>query len=501
MDRRLRRRVVIAGGRLVVVSNRLPITIQQTGDTPNVQPSGGGLVTALVPILRQSGGCWVGSTGTDRDNRVEEALRVWSATRNHCFAPVFMSRAERIAFYNGCSNEIIWPLFHCLPSRCQFNAAYWRGYRHATEKFADVVEQVWEPGDFIWVQDYHLMILGQALRSRGFRERIAYFHHIPFPPPDVFETLPWRVELLRGLMRYDVIGFQTHRDRRNFIACLRHCLSGARLSPGATLGTYPISIDFDEFAGDGGDPAVIEASESIQMNVAGTKILLGVDRLDYTKGILQRLSAFRRLLESRPEWRGRVTFFQIVVPSRDDIAEYQRLRLDIEVLVSKINGEYGIPGWVPVHYFHRSIPRHELVAFYRAASVALVTPLRDGMNLVAKEFCAARADNRGVLVLSEFAGAAEELGHGALLVNPNDVEAVASAIHSALTMDESASRRRMEMMRSIVRRHDVFRWARSFIRHHPAAGIEEAPAARIEPDLQTGTTILPQSRRAGCVSC
>jgi trehalose 6-phosphate synthase/phosphatase len=468
---------------MILVSNRLPVTIDWTDDNLSLQPSAGGLVTALVPIIRTHGGCWVGATGTDYEPRLSAVLNNWRATHNYSLHPVFMSAAEKECFYNGFSNQIIWPLFHGLSSRCRYDSAYWRSYRKANDKFAQAFEDIWQSGDSVWIQDYHLMLMGECLRHRGFHSRIAYFHHIPFPAPDVFEALPWRAELLSGLMHYDVIGFQTLRDVRNFSASLRRFLPDTQITHlgknlqvtsqglSAKVGRYPVSIDFDEFAAPS-NSTIDATAAAIARDAAGMKVVLGVDRLDYTKGILQRLDAFRTLLKTHSELRGCVTMFQIVIPSREDIPEYKQLKLDIEMSISEINGEYSTPGWIPIHYFHRSIPRDELLGFYRAAHVALVTPLRDGMNLVAKEFCAARTDDRGVLVLSEFAGAAEELGRGALLVNPNDADAVASSLYSALRMSESEQERRMNEMRFTIRTHDVFHWACSFARDTAAIGDE-----------------------------
>jgi len=458
--------------RLIVVSNRLPITAVE--NTPQFQPSSGGLISALAPLLDDSWACWVGSAGAPYEPKLAELLDEWSSTQPCSFAPVFLTSAERASFYLGFSNGVIWPLFHGLPSRCQFETTYWEGYCNANKKFADAVEQVCRPDDFIWVHDYHLMMVAQGLRSRGLSNPIAYFQHIPFPSPDIFETLPWRNEVLRALLCFNLVGFQTVRDRRNFVACLRRCLSQVRVCPmGETLlvragdhcahtGAYPIGVDYEEFATDAAGPTISSGSRAIQNQFPDTQIVLGIDRLDYTKGIPERLIAFEKLLIARPELRGRVNMVQIVVPSREEIPEYNQLRLRIETLISKINGQYTKPGWVPIHYFYRSISRNELIAFYRAAHVALVTPLKDGMNLVAKEFCASRIDNRGVLVLSEFAGAAEELRCGALLVNPHDTETVARVVDLALSMDESEECTRMKSMRSQIRAHDVFHWYRSF---------------------------------------
>jgi alpha,alpha-trehalose-phosphate synthase [UDP-forming] len=469
---------LVNSGRLIVVSNRLPITIEQVDGKFRLQPSSGGVVSALVPVLRESKGCWVGWTGTDYSDALGEVVSDWSATQPYSFAPVYLTSEEKECFYHGCSNEVIWPLFHGLPSRCTFESAYWRGYCKATAKFADAVEDISQAGDFVWVHDYHLMMLAGSLRTRGFRERLAYFHHIPFPSADVFETLPWRVELLRALMQFDVLGFQTAHYLANFIECLRRCLGDVQVSRvidgylvqaagrSVIVENHAISIDYRTFAADAAAPTVAAAAAAIRTRLSGTKVILGLDRLDYTKGIVERLNAFRTFLECHPEMRNRVTFVQIVVPSREDIPEYKRLKLRIETLVSKINGEYGTPGWVPVQYLYRSVPRAELLALYRAAHVALITPLKDGMNLVAKEFCAARGDYAGVLVLSEFAGAADELSNGALIVNPHDCEGVAAMLYLALHMDEKDQRARMLLMRSQIRRHDVFRWSQSFLKNN-----------------------------------
>jgi trehalose 6-phosphate synthase len=459
---------------MIIVSNRLPITIAADPSGFTMKSSNGGLVSALTPILNESGGHWVGWTGTDYDKQLVDLIRTQWSPENYTFVPLFLSAFDRTCFYQGCSNEIFWPLFHGLSSRCRFDPEYWKSYRRVNAQFASVVGTIENETDVIWVHDYHLMLLADALRRRGTQQRIAYFHHIPFPPPDIFEALPWRAEVLRALMRFNVIGFQTPRDTQNFIACVRHWLPDMWVSPlgermlvqtddgDTTVGTYPISIDYDSVSAESTGSEVSRNFRAIKEGFANTRIVLGVDRLDYTKGIPERLNAFQRMLEQYPELRGRVTLVQIVVPSREEIPEYADLRLRVETMISQINGKYADLGWVPIHFFYRSIPRSELIAFYRAAHVALVTPLKDGMNLIAKEFCAARVDKRGVLVLSEFAGAACELKHSALVVNPHDTERMASVIHAALRMDESEQKTRMEAMRSHICRHDVFRWSRTF---------------------------------------
>jgi alpha,alpha-trehalose-phosphate synthase [UDP-forming] len=490
---------VSGGKRFIIVSNRLPVTIELTDSGYRVQKSCGGLVSALRPVLRDSSSCWIGWTGTEYASAITELLRD-DSIGTCSLLPVFLTEQEKACFYHGCSNEIIWPLFHDLQSRCNFDPAYWDVYRDVTEKFADAVEQTAHRNDFVWVHDYHLMMLADALRARELRLRLAYFHHIPFPPPDIFEKLPWRTEILRGLLQFDTVGFQTARDRRNFVACLRRCLSHVHISrrlggklliraagSGTVVGSFPISIDFREFANEALGAAVAVQTSEIRCQANGKQIILGVDRLDYTKGIIERLLAFRRLIQRRPELHGLVTLVQVVVPSREDIPSYKELKLRIQQLISEINGEYGVPGWMPVLYLHRCLSQLELVAFYRAANVALITPLKDGMNLVAKEFCASRVDDDGVLVLSEFAGAATELKCGALLVNPYDTDGVATALYRALAMSTSEQRVRMQRMRELIRRNDIFRWFNSFC--------AEAAQFHFVPELPPGVvhTFVPRA--------
>lgn len=462
-------------GRLIVVSNRLPVTVQGRNGTAKLVPSSGGLVSALLPVLRQQGGSWIGWAGCE-ESLAARLREEWTA--GPTLEPVLLTAGEKEQFYDGCANQALWPLLHDLPSKCRFEPAYWTGYREATEKFADAVEAVAEWDDLVWVQDYHLMLLGEALRARGSRVKLAYFHHVPFPATDIFERLPWRREVLQGLMHFHSVGFQTERDRRNFTASVRRHLEDVqvrRLGPRylvraggmtTTAGAYPISIDFRELATQAESAQVREREQEIRRQMPGQAIVLGLDRLDYTKGLLERVAGFRELLERHPELRGRVTLLQVVVPSREQIPQYRELRLNLEQQISAINGQYGGAGWTPIVYLYRAVSREEMLAMYRAAAIALITPLRDGMNLVAKEFCAARTEENGVLILSEFAGAAEELKLGAVLVNPYDVEAVGSALVRALAMEGSEQRARMRRMRETVAAHDVFDWCAAATGQH-----------------------------------
>jgi trehalose 6-phosphate synthase len=466
--------------------------------------SDGSLVSALHSILHACGGSWVGWTGTDFDETLSQSLK--GSAENYSLEPIFLTPEEKANYYRGFSNEIIWPLFHGLPWLCRFKAPYWTGYCQTNEKFAEAAERVSNGNEVVWVHDYHLMMLGRAMRARGFKHRLSYSHHIPFPPPDIFEILPWRMEILQALLHFDSIGFQTTRDRDNFIACLRSSLKGATFSSMdetvhvraegrcTTAGIYPISVDYEGLSAHASEPAVPLLTEAVRRKLGGNRVLLGIDRLDYTKGIPERLIAFDLLLKRNPDLHGRITMLQIVVPSREDMPEYRELKLRIETLVGRINGEHGTPGWVPIHYLYRSVSPTELIIFYRAADVAVVTPLKDGMNLVAKEFCASRVDLTGVLVLSEFAGAARELNCGALLVNPYDVELLVDTIQEALSLDAAEQRARMGAMRSQIRNNDVFRWARSFNVQRAPGPRRFGPGVTRERVVTVPASYLPISR-------
>ncbi len=473
--------------RLVIVSNRLPVTLHEVSDGGGVEVSSGGLVTALRSIVRKREGCWIGWAGTDHDPTVEQRLRTDVALDTCRMVPLFLSPDEQNEFYCGFCNEILWPLFHDLQSRCNFEPAYWQSYVKVNLRFAETISSEATADDTVWVHDYHLMLQGKLLSDRFDRRRLMYFHHIPFPPPDVFEKLPWRLEVLESLLSFGTVGFQTVRDQRNFLSCVRRFLpamavrrAGVHLSVGqgnqrALVGAFPIGIDFNEFAEIAAQEAVVQQTQQIRKNLRDCQIVLGVDRLDYTKGIPERLKAFRNLLNHHPELYGRISLIQVVVPSREDIPKYQELKMQVERLVTEINGHFGRTSWVPVHYQHRHLSRPELVGYYCAADVALITPLKDGMNLVAKEFCASRVDERGILILSEFAGAASQLRNGALLVNPYDTEQVASAIYQVFHMNPAEAQRRMRRMRRRVCEEDVYHWRDQFFKQSSPAQTGTGP--------------------------
>ena len=464
-------------GRLVIVSNRLPIVIAEENGKLAVKGGSGGLVTALAPVLRNRGGLWIGWPGYVNADSSEVINMISKENRviGYTMFPVFLSKEEVQGYYDGFSNEIIWPLFHDLQSECNFEPKYWKFAEDVNRKFAEVVQKNHQPEDFIWVQDYHLLLLGQELRKFDIKSKIAFFLHIPFPCLDIFLKLPWRFQILRALLEYDLIGFQTMRDQRNFTQCVRRLLPDIVIDSAhhmhvctmgdreARFGSFPISIDFKEFSKMATSKEVSEQAWLSHERLANQKIFFSLDRLDITKGIPYRLEAIRYLLKSHPELSQKVTFIQIIIPSRIEIPKYQNLKKEIDRLVGEINSEFTKTGWVPIQYIFRSISRSELLAFYRTSEIALITPVKDGMNLVAKEYIASNVDENGVLILSEFAGATTQLQKEALLINPYDIEGLSQTMFKALNMPQEERKMRMRKMRRIVRKNDVFRWVRSFL--------------------------------------
>ena len=462
---------------LLIVSNRLPVVIEDADSGPRVVQGSGGLVSALTSALGRSGGRWIGWPGPTESKPKELRRLLDEASHDTKFAleAVAIPEKDRRGFYEGFANQIIWPLFHDLQSRCSFAPDYWECYRRVIGRFSEVVAERATADDVVWIHDYHLMGLAAALRAADVRSRLCFFLHIPFPPPDIFAKLPWRSEVLQSLLAHDVLGVQTERDLGNLVDCVRRFMPSVerRIDRGRVVlthegdevvcGAFPIGIDHDEFAGMAATEGVLKRVAQLRDDLRGQQLLLGVDRLDYTKGIPDRLRGFHRALERYPELRRKITFVQLVVPSRETVQEYADLRALIERQVSQINGEFAEPGWTPVQYLFRSVPREELVACYRAADVALVTPLKDGMNLVAKEYCACQLDGNGVLILSEFAGAAAQLDVGAVMVNPFDIERLAESIRRAAFLPIEHRRSGMRRLRKVVRRADVHAWVHHFM--------------------------------------
>lgn len=464
--------------RLMIISNRLPIAISKENGKLEAHAGSGGLITALAPVLKNRGGVWVGWPGAvdvEEQSLASSLLEKENRNAGFLLQPIFLTDEEIKLYYEGFSNEIIWPLFHDLPSECHFAPEYWYAAQNVNQKFAEKIKQQLKPNDFVWVHDYHLILVGHELRKKGIKERIGFFLHIPFPSLEIFLKLPWRFQILQALLEYDLVGFQTLRDQRNFLQCVKTLLPEVKRSNKRQMclcqtqsrevrvGTFPISIDFKEFAERASEKEVLDQILAERGHFKEQRIVFSCDRLDISKGITYRLEAIRHLLKNHPELHEKVTFFQVVIPSRTEIPKYQELKKEIDRLVGEINSQFTKTGWVPIHYLYRSIERKELLAFYRIAELALITPVKDGMNLVAKEYVASNVNENGVLILSEFAGAASQFQKEALLINPYDIEGLAEAIYKGLMLHPRDSKRRMRKMRRMVQQRDVYWWLKNYL--------------------------------------
>lgn len=454
--------------RVLIVANRLPVTVHPTDSGVEVQKSTGGLATGLLRPHEQSGGLWIGWSGATEELSADQCVDMTNQLAEMRLVSVPLTADQVARYYEGFSNGVLWPLFHYLLDQVPLHVRDWEPYVEVNQRFAEVVAEHYREGDLIWVHDYQLLLLPELLRQRFPDARIGFFLHIPFPSEELFRTLPERDRLLRGLLGADLVGFHTPAYLRHFAASLTQIL-GLTVEIDRVhvadrevrLGVFPMGIDAETFGAHARDPGVQAEARALQGD-RSVKLLVGVDRLDYTKGIPRRLLAYERMLQTHPELRERVRLVQVAVPSRTGVEAYQEFRSLVDGLVGRINGDFGTPHWVPVHYIYRGLSEPELVALYRAADVMLVTPLRDGMNLVAKEFIASRTDDEGVLVLSEFAGASWELPE-AIQVNPYDVEGTAESYYRALTMTAEERRARLRPLRARVEAYDVHRWAATFL--------------------------------------
>ena len=452
-------------GRLLIIANRLPVTVRIEGTAVLVEPSIGGVATGLSRLHQKRGGLWFGWSGvTAVDPEVGRALEA----RLLDLGCVSLKLPAPLGhqFYEGTCNAVIWPLFHYLTERLPLEMGDFGAYRAVNQRMADLVVAAYQPGDTIWIHDYHYLLLPALLREKLPNATIGFFLHIPFPSSEIFRLLPDREAVLAGLLGADLIGFHTAAYLRHFANSLLVVNGIAALGDrirfadrDIRLGVFPMGIDVDRFEHLAGLP---ETADAVAMTRQGDQILLAIDRLDYTKGVPRRLLAFEQLLVRHPELIGKVRLLNIAAPSRETVEAYREHREAADAMVGRINGRFGTATWVPVHYLYRSVDQSEVVALYRAADVMLVTPLRDGMNLVAKEYVASRTDDDGVLVLSEFAGAAAELGE-AILINPYDPIGAAESIYQALTMPVGDRRARMRAMRARVKAGDVHLWASGFL--------------------------------------
>ncbi len=458
--------------KLIIVSNRLPLSIVEGKKEYRVIASTGGLATGLDSLEVKGEKLWVGWPGIylDGDNRRSEREKVNEQLKRKNFYPVYLTPRQTSYYYEGYSNSILWPLCHYFPSYIRYESKYWETYKEVNALFCEAVAAVLEEGDIVWVQDYHLMLLPQLLRERCPNVIIGYFHHIPFPSYEMFRTLPERSELLNGLLGADLVGFHTHSYMQHFISAvfrvlkLNCVLDEIHLdSRVAYVDAFPMGINYDKYHNAIRREEVRKKARQLIKTFGHARLILSIDRLDYSKGILMRLRSVENFLEYHPEYRGRVSLVMVVAPSRDNVEAYAGLKKEIDRKVGAINGKYSTVHWRPVYYFYRSFGFEDLIPLYYISEVAMVTPLRDGMNLVAKEYLAVKRKKSGVLILSEMAGAAVELSE-AITVNPSDCREIENAIVQALEMPEKERKKALRAMQDIIATQTVDRWAADFIR-------------------------------------
>ncbi|HEY4222345.1 MAG TPA: bifunctional alpha,alpha-trehalose-phosphate synthase (UDP-forming)/trehalose-phosphatase, partial [Myxococcota bacterium] len=432
-----------------------------------ITQSSGGVASALREVQKERGALWLGWPG---DVPVDERPHVEAALTEAGALPIFLTEEESHGFYERFSNGVLWPLLHCFPSRLPFDVEKdYQLYQRVNQRFADAILEHAGKDDLIWIHDYQLCLVASEVRKKRPDAAIGFFLHVPFPPTDLFRVLPWRRELLMGILAADVVGVHTHGYAEHLKAAAAE-LVGARVEGDrvifaghtSTVVTAPISVDVGHFERTAKDPAVVARAAALREEARGRKLLLGVDRLDYTKGFRPRFLAIERLLERWPELGQQIQFVQVAVPTRENVDAYADFRKEMNELVGRINAKYGTPAGMPIHFMYREVPFDELVALYSAADVMVVTPFKDGLNLVCKEYIASRVDEQGVLVLSEMAGAADELD-GALIVNPYDIEEIASKLRAALAMPVEEQRVRIAGMRRYLQGADVKTWSRDFL--------------------------------------
>ncbi|MES2971314.1 MAG: bifunctional alpha,alpha-trehalose-phosphate synthase (UDP-forming)/trehalose-phosphatase [Patescibacteria group bacterium] len=475
--------------KFVIVSNRLPVSVSRVNGKLEFKPSPGGLATAVSSLDNNAEErLWIGWPGISNEELKpgDKTLIKRKLRQQGCF-PVFLDEEQVKNYYGGYSNDTIWPMFHYFQSLAQFNNEYWDAYKEVNQLFAEAVADQADERASIWVHDYQLMLLPQLVRSVMPRSSIGFFLHIPFPSYEIFRLMPNRRELLEGILGADLIGFHVYDYGRHFMSSVLRILGlesshGSIVLPDriATVDVFPIGIDYKKFKESVRDPAVVKEIKSLNNHYNKQKVIISVDRLDYSKGIRKRLESYATFLEQNPQYHKKIVLVVIAVPSRTEVESYQLLRDQIEQTVSRINGKYASLDWMPIAYQFKNLPYEQLVALYARADVALVTPLRDGMNLVAKEYVATKQESPGVLILSEMAGSVDELPE-ALSINPNDSASIIEALEIALTMPKREQRQRLESMQRRLSRYTVQRWATDFMEQ--LAHSKKVQAERREKDL------------------
>ncbi|MDX2246384.1 MAG: bifunctional alpha,alpha-trehalose-phosphate synthase (UDP-forming)/trehalose-phosphatase [Bacteroidia bacterium] len=455
--------------RIIIVSNRLPVTIDRKQGELIYHPSAGGLATGLKSLESPDRRIWIGWPGNPVEDELERESISYQFHRDG-MVPVFLSQQEVEEFYEGFSNKTIWPHFHYFTQYTAYRDDYWNAYKAVNQHFADVVAATIEKDDTVWVHDYQLMLVPGMLRKKFPELSIGFFLHIPFPSYEIFRTLPWREELLEGIAGADQIGFHTFGYMRHFLSAA-YRITGYEHSFGklmvdnriTNVDVFPMGIDYEKYARPDQEEAISEEVRYIREYSQKQKLILSIDRLDYSKGIPQRIKAFELFLKRNKKYHGKVSLILIVVPSRSNVEQYKSLKVEIDELVGRINGSYGTFNWIPIRYYYRSFPFNSLIALYRSSHIALITPLRDGMNLVAKEFVATKEDSkRGVLILSEMAGASSELSD-ALIINPNDVNDIERALTLAMEMSEEEQEKTLREMQRRLAQYNIKHWANNFI--------------------------------------
>ncbi|GAM26721.1 hypothetical protein SAMD00019534_098960 [Acytostelium subglobosum LB1] len=455
-------------GRLVVISNRLPVSLKKEADgTWTSKMSSGGLVAALSG-LKSTNYIWVGWIGSEIEEADREFVKKLLYEKHSCI-PVFLSEKVANDHYNGFSNGVLWPLFHYLPGNLDYEESIWDAYVEANQQFADVVLSIYTPDDLLWVHDYHLMLMPEYIKKKQPEAKIGFFLHIPFPSSEIFRVLPCRKEILMGVLHSNLIGFHTYDYARHFFkACTR--MVGLETAPNGVylngqfvpVGVFPVGIDPDKFFELLQTEKVKNRIEELKQNFKGQKIIIGIDRLDYIKGLPQKLEAMEKLFQKYPQWKGKLVLIQVAVPSRQDVEEYQKLKQNVEELVGRINGLYGSLGQQPIHYLFQSVDMSELTALYSVSDACLITSIRDGMNLVAQEYVSCQTEKKGALILSEFTGAAQSLS-GALIVNPWNTEDVADSINEALLMSDKERAEKHSMLFNFIVKHTASHWGNGFV--------------------------------------
>ncbi|KAI8911917.1 glycosyltransferase family 20-domain-containing protein [Powellomyces hirtus] len=472
--------------RLIVISNRLPVTIKQKDDNSwDFSMSSGGLVSALSGLAKEMKFTWIGWPGLDVPKDQQANMKAQLLEQHSC-APVFISDELADMHYNGFSNSILWPLFHYHPGEINFNEEHWDAYQHVNQAFADEVADMTDDGDIIWVQDYHLMLLPTMLREKLLERnkkdvKIGFFLHTPFPSSEIYRILPVRKQVLLGVLNCDLIGFHTYDYARHFLSSCTRILGLHTMPNGVEfegrvvhVGTFPIGIDTEKFAEGLKTDRISQRIQQLKDKFKGVKLIVGVDRLDYIKGVPQKLHALELFLSQHPEWIEKVVLVQVAVPSRQDVEEYQNLQRVVNELVGRINGRFGTIDYAPIHFMHRSVPFEELVSLYAVADACLVSSTRDGMNLVSYEYIVSQQERHGVLILSEFAGAAQSL-NGSIIVNPWNTAELSQAIHDAVTMPDDLRKANHQKLYRYVTKYTAAYWGLTFVKELQRVTEQYAP--------------------------